>query len=72
MDKGHRKHLQSVMNNNFSCYVLITCGKPTQEGEMEVEMTYEGDPALAAYLLQGARVVMEQKEGLPETNTSED
>lgn len=47
-----------------ACYVLITCDTPNEEGFMEVNMTYEGDTALAAYLLQGAQALMDQQEEL--------
>ena len=42
-----QKITQALSENN-KCYVLITCGEPTQDGQMEVEMTYGGDPVLAA------------------------
>lgn len=38
-----------------ACYVLITCGEPSQDGKMQVEMTYQGDPLLAAYLVESAQ-----------------
>jgi hypothetical protein len=38
-----------------ACYVLITCGNPTDEGKMHVEMTYEGDSSLAAMLVETAQ-----------------
>jgi len=38
-----------------ACYVLITCGAPSKDGKMQVEMTYEGDPTLAAYLVESAQ-----------------
>lgn len=43
------------------CYVLITCGHPTEDGKMQVEMTYEGDPTLAAYLLENAQGFFEEE-----------
>lgn len=45
-----------------TCYVLITCGQPTADGKLSVEMTYEGDPTLAAYLLQSAQGFIEDDE----------
>ncbi len=44
-----------------SCYVLITCGEPNAEGKMDVEMTYEGEPVLAAYLLENAQSILDHK-----------
>jgi hypothetical protein len=48
--EGIRKKLEG----KHTCYVLITCGPPTDEGEMDVKMTYGGEPIVAEYLLQGA------------------
>lgn len=44
-----------------ACYVLVTCTDPEETGEMQVEMSYEGDPALAAYLLEGAQRFMDDQ-----------
>jgi hypothetical protein len=43
------------LKEDHACYVLITCGKPSADGKMNVEMTYEGDPILASYLLENAQ-----------------
>lgn len=43
------------LRDDQACYVLITCGKPSSDGKMSVEMTYEGDPVLASYLLENAQ-----------------
>ena len=34
--------------------VLITCTEPSSNGKMEVEMHYEGDESLAAFLVENA------------------
>ena len=44
---------------NGACYVLITCSHPSEDGKMEVEMTYQGDPLLAAYLVESAQQFIE-------------
>jgi hypothetical protein len=44
-----------------ACYVLITCGEPSEDGRMEVEFTYEGDASLASYLLESAQSYLEDK-----------
>ncbi len=62
MSKNSYKDLQKALNKKPSCYVLITCGQPTEDGQMQVEMTYQGDTALAAYLLQGAQLLIDQEE----------
>lgn len=60
MKKGVSKELRKALATNHSAYVLITCGSPSDDGRMNVEMTYEGDPALAAYLLQTAQSFVEE------------
>ncbi|MCP5509098.1 MAG: hypothetical protein H7A39_01620 [Chlamydiales bacterium] len=42
-------------------YVLITCCQPDAKGEMQVEMTYEGDKVLASYLLESAKSVFDEE-----------
>lgn len=44
----------SKLLDDTACYVLITCGHPSSDGQMKVEMTYEGDKVLASYLLENA------------------
>lgn len=62
MNKRSQKHLQETLDKNHSCYVLITCGQPSENGEMQVEMTYQGDSALASYLIQGAQSIIDREE----------
>lgn len=38
-----------------ACSILITCKKPSEDGKMAIELTYEGDPILASYLLENAQ-----------------
>lgn len=68
MKKNSRKHLQEVLDKNSSCYVLISCGQPSAEGEMQVEMTYQGDVTLAAYLIHSAQMYIEQEEAREEAH----
>ena len=44
-----------------ACKICISCKEPTEDGQMQVEMTCEGDEILAAYLLQNAQSLLEQK-----------
>lgn len=44
------------------CYVLLTCSEPSEEGSMEVEMKYEGERWLAAYLIKSAQGVLEEED----------
>lgn len=53
--------MKHVLAKKNACYVLITCSKPTLEGEMEVEMNYEGDIDLAALLVDNASQVFSEK-----------
>jgi hypothetical protein len=53
------KH-QALMEKN-ACYVLITCKEPKEDGKMDVELIYEGDATLAAYLLESAQSFIEQE-----------
>lgn len=55
--------IEKINNNKkkATCYVLITCGEPNEEGKMDVEMTYEGEPILAAYLLENAQSILDDK-----------
>lgn len=51
--------VKKALSENNSCYVLITCGEPSQDGKMEVEMSYGGDPVLAAYLVENAHNIID-------------
>jgi hypothetical protein len=53
------RDIKKVLSKQNACYVLITCGEPSEDGEMKVEMTYEGDRILAAYLLESAQGFIE-------------
>jgi hypothetical protein len=56
-----RQDLRQILAERNACFVLITCGEPTEEGKMEVEMTYEGDASLAAYLIESAQGLIENQ-----------
>ena len=62
MKADKQKRLRDSLSKNHACYVLITCDEPNADGNMQVEMTYEGDATLAAYLLQGAQTIIDEKE----------
>jgi hypothetical protein len=59
--KNAKKKIVNLREDQ-TCYVLITCGKPSADGKMAVEMTYEGDPMLASYLLENAQGFIEPEE----------
>ena len=54
--------IKAELSKDHACYVLVTCNTPSEDGKMQVEMSYEGDPVLAAYLLQGAQNFLEEQE----------
>jgi hypothetical protein len=53
--------IKKTLGAKHACYVLITCSDPTKEGKMEVEMSYEGDEMLAAFLIDNASQVFDEK-----------
>lgn len=61
MKKNEREQYTKTLASEHTCYVLITCGKPGDDGNMDVEMSYEGDPALVAYLIHGAQNILEEQ-----------
>ena len=62
MKRGAEKCLKDELAKKHACYVLITCDAPSDDGKMQVEMSYEGDAALAAYILQGAQLRIDEQE----------
>lgn len=55
------RKLKQLLEGEHTCVVLITCGEPSEEGQMSVEMMYEGDSGLACYLLENAQEVIRQQ-----------
>lgn len=56
LDKHEPKaNLKKVLSDKTACYVLIYCDEPRSDGSMNVELMYEGDRSLAAYLLHSAQ-----------------
>ena len=53
--------IKETLAKNHTCYVLLTCDESKTDGEMKVEMSYEGDATLAAYMLHGAQNFMDDK-----------
>lgn len=62
MRRNVEKYLKAKLAKKHVCYVLITCDAASDNGEMQVEMTYEGDADLAVYLLQGAQDFIDDEE----------
>lgn len=55
------EEIKQRLKEKHACYVLITCSEPSEKGEMQVELAYEGDETLAAYLVESAQSVFDQK-----------
>lgn len=54
-------------DRDFDAYVLVTCKKHDSLDTCQVEMVYEGDPALVSYLLTQAKNNLDTNNGV-ETN----
>ena len=65
-DEGLEKLKQLLAKKN-ACYVLITCSKPTLEGQMDVELNFEGDIDLAALIVDNASQVFHEKRAQKES-----
>lgn len=61
MKSRHHQSIKQKLANKHACYVLITCDNPNCEGHMQVEMSYEGDTALASYLIQNAQSIIDEQ-----------
>lgn len=62
MKRNMQKSFRDSLAKKHVCYVLITCDAPSDDGKMKVEMSYEGDAALASYLLQGAQSIIDEQD----------
>jgi hypothetical protein len=61
------KEVEKVLGNKCACYVLITCSEPSSDGNMSVEMKYEGDESLAAFLVENASQVFDDRKNQRES-----
>lgn len=53
--------IRKILGDRCACCVLITCSEPTSEGKMEVEMSFEGEESLAAFLIENASQVFDER-----------
>lgn len=60
-DQKEFEMLKEKLEKKYSCYVLLTCSDPNEKGNMNVEMSYNGDDVLASYLLQDAQNIFDDK-----------
>lgn len=47
-------------SKKHACTIMISCDEPSEDGQMQVEMTCEGDEILAAFLLESARSILDK------------
>lgn len=57
---GVHKQVKNMMTDDHLSYVLVTCRKSNSKDQLEVQMTFDGDPVLASYLVKGAQDQFEQ------------
>ena len=62
------KNFKKALDKKIACYVLITCTEPNAEGKMDVELNYEGDETLAAFLVENAAQVFDNESVQRESN----
>lgn len=55
VDESKRVTLSDELDEKVAAYVLVTCGPSSEDGKIQVEMTYQGDPAVISYLLAKAK-----------------
>lgn len=61
------KEIKKALDGKCACYVLITCSEPKSDGQMQVEMKYEGDESLAAFLVENASQVFDDRKNRRES-----
>lgn len=55
---NHEK-VKKLLQKEYEGYVLVTARKSDNPEKLEVELSYEGDAALASYLVVGAQSVLD-------------
>ena len=55
------REIKKAVGKGCACYVLITCSEASADGKMEIEMKYEGDETLAAFLVDNASQVFDNR-----------
>lgn len=53
--------VRKKIEESCTCYVLISCSAPDENGKIDVQMDYEGDETLAAFLVSNAAEIFEEK-----------
>src|SRR5690606_21496645 len=52
---------KNAIGKDCACCILISCTEPGPDGQMRVEMHFEGDETLAAFLVQNAGQILEER-----------
>ncbi len=60
-DSDMHKRVRKLLKE-YEGYVLVTCLPATEDGKMQIEMSYEGDPMLACYLMEGAQGYLDEED----------
>lgn len=60
-NRDPHKEFEKTFSKNHAGYVLITCQNPTDDGNMNVEMTFGGSAALANILINGAQMYLDEQ-----------
>lgn len=53
--------IKKALGDKCACFVLITCTEPSADGKMQVEMNFDGDESLAAFLIENASQVFDDQ-----------
>lgn len=62
---GVHDRVRKILSDHAG-YVLVTCRHAKKPGSMEVELSFEGDPDLASYLVYGAQGYFDNEETVGE------
>jgi len=55
------EQMKKTLGKEHACYVLITCTDCSENGEMDVQMDFEGDENLAAFLVDSASQIFDSR-----------
>ena len=53
--------VKRFLDENNAGYILLTCSEPSENGNMNVEMSFEGDDTLVAYLADSAQSILDEQ-----------
>lgn len=53
--------IKNSLGNQCACCILITCSESATDGKMQVEMSFEGEESLAAFLIENASQIFDER-----------